>query len=120
MIDGREPLVAGDTVALAIAFQVVEELADYRRRQILDGHAIDGTPSVLAGKRQQERQGIAVADLGVPSQIAFCHQMLEEEPPNPWPQERLILHDRPPSRTGEALTGRLQEFRSFGGSAGSI
>jgi hypothetical protein len=78
-------LVAGDTVALAIVFQVVEELADDGRRQILNGHAIDGAPSVLAGERQQERQGVAVADLGIPSQIAFCHQMLEEEPPNPWP-----------------------------------
>jgi hypothetical protein len=29
-------LVAGDTAAFAIVFQVVEELADYGRRQILD------------------------------------------------------------------------------------
>jgi hypothetical protein len=64
---------------------VAEESADHGWRQILDGHAIDGTPSMLAGKWQQERQRIAVADLGIPSQIAFRHQMLEEEPPNPWP-----------------------------------
>jgi len=44
-------LVAGDAAALAIVFQVVEELADYRRRQILDGHVIDGAAPVFAGKR---------------------------------------------------------------------
>ena len=89
--------------------------------EILDGHAIDGALSLLAGKRQQKRQGVAVADLRVPSQIAFCHQMLEEEPPNPWPQKRLILHDRPPSRTGRSAdwpTARVPA--SSGGNAESI
>jgi hypothetical protein len=38
---------------LQVVFQVAEESADHGRRQILDGHAIDGTPSMLAGKWQQ-------------------------------------------------------------------
>jgi hypothetical protein len=91
---------------ISVAFQVIEEGADQGWGQILDGHAIDGLPSMLAGKRQQECQDIAVADLRVPGEIAFRHQMFEEEPPNPWPQERLILHDRPPShRSSPVLAG---------------
>src|SRR5476649_1665883 len=118
---GREPLVAGDAAALPIVFQVVEEFADYGRGQSLDGHAIDGTAPVLAGKRQQEHQGIAVAGLSVPRQIAFCDQMLEEEAPNPWAEERVIFHNRLLSRTGRSAgwpPARVQA--SFGGTVGSI
>jgi hypothetical protein len=44
-------LVAGDATAFSVEFQMVEEAADHRRGQMLDGHAIDGMASMLAGKR---------------------------------------------------------------------
>jgi hypothetical protein len=47
--------------------------------------------------------------------------MLKEEPPNPWPQERLILHDRPPARSRRNAGWPPTRARaSFGGNAGSI
>jgi hypothetical protein len=93
----------------------------FGRREILHGHAIDGTASVFAGKWQHERQGVAVAGLSVPRQIAFCHKMFEEEAPNPWPEERVILHDRPLSRNGRSAGWPPAKVRaSFEGNAGSI
>jgi hypothetical protein len=49
-MDGRQTLVAGNLAALAITLQVIQEVADDFRRQLLHGHAIDGVASLLAGK----------------------------------------------------------------------
>jgi hypothetical protein len=80
---------------------------------ILDGHAIDGLPSMLADKRRQECQDIAVADLRVPGEIASRHRMFDEEPSNQWLRWRFILHDRPHRIESEApllSTGSDVEF----------
>src|SRR6516162_984772 len=101
-MDGRQPLVASDLTALAIALQVVQKLADDFRRQLFHGHAIDGAAYLLAGKRQQQCQRVAVAGLGVEGKIALGDQMFQQEPPDPRTKQALILHCRPPSRTEQS------------------
>ena len=120
-MDGRKPLVAGDAAALAIMLQVVKEFANDCRGQVLHGHAIDSAAALFAGEWQQQHQSVAVAGLGVSGEIALGHQMLQQEPPNPRAQKALILHDRPPLRTGQSVgLPPGADPASFVGSVGSI
>src|ERR1700733_5589883 len=98
----RKPLVASDLAAFAVTLQVIKEVADNCRRQVLDGHAIDGAAPLSTGEWQQQRQSIAVAGLGVAGEIALGHQMFQQEPTNPRAQKAFILHARPPLRTGKS------------------
>ena len=64
-MDHGKPLIARHTAAMAIAFQVIKELTNYGRCQILDRHPIDGMPDARTGERQQQGQRVTIAGLGI-------------------------------------------------------
>lgn len=108
-VDHGKPLVARHATAMPIAFEVIKELTNNRRRQILDCHSVDGMSGAGTGERQQQGQRVTVAGLGVAREIAFGHQVLQEEASNPGANKLPIIHDGSPTasslRNGGSLPG---------------
>ena len=90
--DAAQPQIARAATTMSVLLQMVEELTHDRWRYILHRHPINGTAAMRAGKWKQQSQRVAVADLGIPCEIALGHQMFEQEATHPVPQQVLVSH----------------------------
>ena len=91
-MDGGKPLIACDTAATAVPFQVIKKLTHDRRCQVFHGHPIDGLASADAGEWQQQCQCVAITGLGVPCEVALGHHVLQQEAADPWADETFVFH----------------------------
>ena len=52
--------------------------------EVLDLESVDRHAGVVTGERRQQSQGIAVAALRVAREVAFVHEVLQQEAADPW------------------------------------
>lgn len=77
-MDGAEARIASGPLTSALLLQMLEELPEPARGEILDGQSIDRRLGARVQKREQQDQRIAVAGLGVPGQVTFPHDVFQK------------------------------------------
>jgi len=95
---------------LAVTLQVIKELADNRRRQALDGHAIDGAAPLVDWRMAATASEYRGSWPGCCGEIALGHQMLQQEPTNPRPRRHSFFMVGPHCVLGKALARRLEQI----------
>ena len=63
---------------------MIEEAAQHVARQVEDIETIHWLVPLGGGIGHQKCEGVAMASLRVPAQVAFFDQMIEEEALDPW------------------------------------
>ena len=97
--DRRQALVAGLYGAAAVVFQIGQEPQHAPDSQVVYGQAVNGFSKRAADERQQQREGVPVALLGVAGQVALGHDVFAEETPEPSAQRMDITHRFLPFRS---------------------
>src|SRR5580692_11689358 len=75
---------------------MIEEAAQHLARQVEDVETIHWLALLGGDIGQEQRERVSIAALGVPAQVAFLDQMIEEETLDPRAQQAGLRHAAPP------------------------
>jgi hypothetical protein len=84
-VNRPQPLITGRNRAVSLLFQMDEKPADDDRGEIVNAESVDGFFRLPAGKREEQGQRVAIAQLRIARQIPFQHQVLKQKPTHPRP-----------------------------------
>ena len=112
--DGGQALVAGPRGAAPVRFQMGQEGEHAIRAEIPHLQLVNRPPGLSGDEWQQQAERVAVAELGVASQIALGREMFLEEPAQPGAETAGVRHGALPPGCEIGLKtqrGGFQQFR---------